>query len=75
MQLTNAIKELSNVMRAQAIPDRLWSVDDIAVYTGFSTKTVRELKSRPGFPRPIVFSKQERWIMQEVKDWAKKQRG
>jgi|CXWL01.1.fsa_nt_gi predicted DNA-binding transcriptional regulator AlpA len=74
MQIVKTLEKIVTAIEKQAVPDRLWSVDDIADYVGYHENFVYKMKDNPTFPRPVVLGKQPRWIPQEVKDWIKKQR-
>ena len=49
--------------------DRLWTIKDIAEYTGYTYSVVYRLIKMPDFPIPIKIIKQPRWDQWEVKAW------
>lgn len=75
MNAEQNIERIANALQSVAMPDRLWSVGDIAEFTGFHENTAYKLKDHPHFPRPIVIGKHPRWVPKEVKEWLYKQRG
>jgi predicted DNA-binding transcriptional regulator AlpA len=75
MKIVTTLEKIADALQKSAVPDRLWTVDDIAAYVGYHENFVYQLKDRPDFPRPVMLGKHPRWIANEVKNWAKKQRG
>ena len=63
---------IASALEKSAIPNRLWDLDDIAVYIGCSKSMVYQLKDQSDFPKPCVMK--TRFIPQEIMDWAKKKR-
>ncbi|MEW5248629.1 AlpA family phage regulatory protein [Microbulbifer sp. 2201CG32-9] len=55
---------------------RLWTSEDIATYLSCSESTVFRLTAKPGFPQPVKITGVggRRWVSEEVRDWAKRQR-
>lgn len=56
--------------------NRLWTSEDIAGYLSCSESTVFRLSAKPQFPEPLkIFGVSgRRWVSEEVREWAKKQR-
>lgn len=56
--------------------NRLWTVEDIAVHFSCSKSTVFRVTAKPGFPEPVEIAGVDgrRWIAEEVREWAKRQR-
>ncbi|WP_366525551.1 AlpA family phage regulatory protein [uncultured Microbulbifer sp.] len=55
---------------------RLWTSEDIASYLSCSESTVFRLSAKPQFPEPVQIGgvSGRRWVSEEVREWAKKQR-
>ncbi|WP_366523462.1 AlpA family phage regulatory protein [uncultured Microbulbifer sp.] len=55
---------------------RLWTSEDIATYLSCSESTVFRISAKPGFPQPVKINGVggRRWVSEEVRDWAKRQR-
>jgi predicted DNA-binding transcriptional regulator AlpA len=75
MTIKQLLESIADILQKQAMPDRLWTVEDVADYVGFHKNYVYQLKDRPDFPRPVQLGKQPRYIPEEIKSWIKKQRG
>lgn len=59
----------------QSIPNRLWSLMDIAAYMGRSRSVAKLIVAQPGFPAPIKLwaGSHPRWIERQVRDWVEAQ--
>lgn len=75
MSIKKLLEKIAENIEKSAMPDRLWSIEDLSQYFGHHENLVYKIKDRPDFPRPIVLSKQPRWKPEEVKLWADRQRG
>ncbi|WP_371877070.1 helix-turn-helix transcriptional regulator [Microbulbifer sp. 2205BS26-8] len=55
---------------------RLWTSEDIAAYLSCSESTVFRISAKSEFPQPVKIAGigGRRWVSEEVRDWAKKQR-
>jgi hypothetical protein len=55
----------------------LWDIEDIAYFFGVDKSKAHEIKSHPKFPRPVkpYPGSHPKYLPEEVKDFAKKQRG
>lgn len=74
----NSVEELLqgilSELKAQRVPDDLWTVDDIAKYIKKTPSTVRShVVNKRDFPRPIK-TPSSRWIAKEVKAYFLKRR-
>jgi predicted DNA-binding transcriptional regulator AlpA len=55
--------------------EKLWTKTELLNYFSVGLTTLDcEIISNPTFPRPVKISKSMRWIPEEVKSWAKKNR-
>jgi predicted DNA-binding transcriptional regulator AlpA len=55
--------------------DKLWTKQELLIYFGVGLTTLdSQIISNPTFPRPVKISNSKRWIPEEVKNWAKKNR-
>lgn len=56
--------------------NRLWTVEDIGAHLSCSESTVFRITAKPGFPEAVEIPgvHGRRWVAQEVRDWAKRQR-
>lgn len=55
--------------------EKLWTKSDLSVYFSVGLTTLDcEITSSPTFPRPVKVSKSLRWVPDEVKTWARKNR-
>lgn len=56
--------------------NRLWTVEDIRIHFGCSKSTVFRIAAKPDFPEPVDIPGVDgrRWVAEEVRDWAKRQR-
>lgn len=75
MSIKQLLEKIADNLEKAAMQDRLWTIRDIAQYTGYHENFVYPLKDRTDFPRPIQIGKHPRWKPEEVKKWAEKQRG
>lgn len=69
-QILRALDDLKSFQQ-----EKLWTKADLAVYFSIGLTTLdSEIVSSPTFPKPIKVSKSLRWIPEEVKLWARKNR-
>ena len=69
------LEKILEELKAQRVPDRLWSTEEIGRYFGVTAKTACNIVSAPGFPDPVAAPKVgRRWLPEEVKAWAKRHR-
>lgn len=55
------------------MPESLWTIQDVAVYFNIKPPTAYKLVNRPNFP-PAVIVVDRRWVPEEVKKYALRQR-
>ena len=60
---------------ADAMPDKLWTVRELAVYLGYTTSTLATMISRnpERLPQRVAALGRPRWHPMVVKDWAAEQ--
>lgn len=60
----------------RGVNNRLWTVEDICAHFSCGKSTVYRLSAKPGFPEAVDIPGVDgrRWVAQEVRDWAKRQR-
>ena len=63
------LDKLFDTIIKKVTSDKLWTVKDIAEYTGYTESVIYRLKSMPDFPKPIMLIKQPRWEQLEVIAW------
>src|SRR5690554_266879 len=76
-KLLVTLEALNKSVQANSVPlpDRLWSVADIADYIQLSEYTTgQRVVTQPGFPEPISLAS-KRWMAGDIIDWAKRSRG
>jgi predicted DNA-binding transcriptional regulator AlpA len=60
------------VTAAAAVPDRLWTVRDVAAYLGKSTSWVSH--NRHQLPAPLRIGGELRWKREDLEAWTEAQR-
>lgn len=60
-------------LRAQRVPDALWSTTEIGLYFGVSKKAACTIAAQYSFPDPVdTPGVGRRWLPSEVRAWAKR---
>lgn len=75
MTIRQLLEKIADSLDKNADREKLWNVKDIAAYAQVHENRVYEFKDSPTFPKPIMLTKQPRWVPDEIKSWMKKQRG
>lgn len=72
MRLRETLETISTTLQTLAMPDRLWSIEDIQTYFRVGKTVAYRLKDQPGFPAPIKMydTAQPRWLPEEIKKWT-----
>lgn len=62
-------------LKAQRVPDSLWSTEEVGLYFGVSSKTACGIVALSTFPDPVAAPKVgRRWLPHEVRTWAAQHR-
>lgn len=62
-------------LRAQRVPEPLWSTTEIGMFFGVGKKTACGIAALPSFPNPVdAPGVGRRWLPSEVKGWAQRNR-
>ena len=74
----NEVEKIVDTITAalRGVHSRLWTSEDIASYFSCSESTVFRISAKPEFPPPVKVTgvPGRRWVAEEVRNWAKKQR-
>lgn len=62
---------------ARAVPDEIWSAEQVAAYLKLIERTIRDWRERHAtFPQPLDLpGRSLRWYWQDVVDWTLSARG
>ena len=77
MTIKDTLQKILIAIEGKAKSDRLWDIDDIAYFFGVGRSKAHEIKSHPRFPRPVkpYPGSHPKYLPEEVKDFARRQRG